>query len=116
MQRSFVHILLSLLLLLSQQVGMVHGYTHANELQGSGQARIAAEANGNREGKPAKGALVDLCVQCAASAQMAFALPTVVRLFLPVDVAFNLQPAPRIPALCLLTRCVFDSRAPPASW
>ncbi len=115
MQRSFVHILLSLLLLLSQQVGMVHGYTHTNEFQRGGIDRIAAQAD-TREGKPAKGALVDLCVQCAASAQMAFALPTVVRLFLPVDVAFNLQPAPAIPALCLLTHCVFDSRAPPSAW
>lgn len=94
---------------------MVHGYTHANDFQRSGTERISAQA-GTREGKPAKGALVDLCVQCAASAQMAFALPTVVRLFLPVDVAFNLQPAPRIPTLCLLTRFVFDSRAPPSAW
>lgn len=115
MQRSFVHILLSLLLLLSQQVGTMHGYTHANDFQRGGIERIAAEAE-TRSGKPAKGALVDLCVQCAASAQMAFALPTVVRMFLPVDVAFNLQPAPRIPTLCLLTRCVFDSRAPPSAW
>lgn len=115
MQRSFVHILLALFLLLSQQVGMMHGYTHTNEFQGGGREGIAAQAD-PRGGKTAKGALLDLCVHCAASAQMAFALPTVVRLFLPVDVAFSLSPAPRIPALCLLTRCVFDARAPPSAW
>jgi hypothetical protein len=111
-QRSVVHVLLSLLLLLSQQVSMLHGYSHTNDVQQRPATATIAQP-GDTGGKPAKAALLDLCSQCAASAQVAFALPTVVRLFVPVELAFNLRPAPRTPSLCLLTRCVFRSRAPP---
>lgn len=115
MQRYLTHVLLSLLLLLSQQVGLLHGISHAASLDRSPLAAEVVDAGTTDGSRQPKVALFDLCAQCAASAQVAFALPSVVRLFLPVELAFSLLPAPRTPTLCLLTRCVFLSRAPPSA-
>jgi len=114
-QRYLTHVLLSLLLLLSQQVGLLHGISHAAALDRSPVAYEVADGGAAGGAQQPKVALFDLCSQCAASAQVAFALPSVVRLFLPVELAFSLLPAPRTPALCLLTHCVFLSRAPPSA-
>src|SRR5437763_1228193 len=112
MSRSFVHVLLSLLLLLTQQLSLGHGYTHWSEVQ-EGLSRQAQAAAGDASGKLPKPALHDLCGQCAASAQVAFAMPAAIRQFVPAELA---HAAPRIaptPGICLLTACPFQSRAPP---
>jgi hypothetical protein len=113
-QRSIVHVLLSLLLLLTQQMSLLHGFSHAGEVRHS-SAPSLGQAGKDRSGKVPKLALHDLCAKCAASAQVAFALPTATRTFLPVELAFSQAGAARASAPCLPTRCVFQSRAPPSA-
>jgi hypothetical protein len=91
MPRSLVHLLLSLLLLVSQQLSLGHGYTHWSEFR---ETLAQSLEDGQRDGKPLKPGLHDLCGQCAASAQVAFALPPTA-------------------GICLLTECVFQPRGPP---
>jgi hypothetical protein len=108
MPRSLVHVFLSLLLLVSQQLSLGHAYSHWSEVQES-QARQADE----RGGKPSKPVLHEQCGQCAASAQVAFALPATLRQFVPAELAYA---APRLaptPGVCLLAACPFQQRAPP---
>ncbi|TFW32544.1 hypothetical protein [Massilia horti] len=104
---------MSLLLLVTQQMSLLHGYAHTANLQETPARLALAEPGTERGGKSSKPALHDLCAQCMASAQVAFALPLKVLQFVPVELAFNLLPAPRTPALCLLTVCVFQPRGPP---
>ena len=94
MSRSLVHVLLSLLLLVSQQLSLGHAYSHWNDVQESLVQQSGADAGG----KPSKPVLHDQCGQCAASAQVAFALPATVRHFIPADLAYavpSLTPTPR---------------------
>jgi hypothetical protein len=106
MPRSLVHVLLSLLLLVSQQLSLGHAYSHWSEAQAEVQAN-------QQDGKPSKPILHEQCGQCAASAQLAFALPVTVRQFVPAELAYA---APRLaptPGICLLTACPFQQRGPP---
>jgi hypothetical protein len=114
-QRSIVHVLLSLLLLLTQQVSLLHGFAHSGEARHLPGASSFGQQGTERGGKIAKLGLHDLCSKCAASAQVAFALPTMGRTFLPVELAFSQASTPRASVLCLPARCVFQSRAPPSA-
>jgi hypothetical protein len=114
-QRSFVHVLLSLLLLVTQQMSLLHGFSHSGEVRHAPAASSFDQPGAERGGKLAKLGLHDLCSKCAASAQVAFALPTMARAFLPVELAFSQAGAARAAAPCLPTRCVFQSRAPPSA-
>ncbi len=111
MPRSLIHVLLSLLLLVSQQLSLAHGYTHWNEVgERIAQARQAGAPD---DGKPAKPALHDLCGQCQASAQIAFALPNTLRRFVPIELAYAVPSLPATPGICLLAACPFQPRGPP---
>jgi hypothetical protein len=112
MSRSLTHVLLSLLLLLSQQLSLGHGYTHWSEISETIAAQAAAQ-DGDGATKAPKPVLHDLCGQCAASAQLAFALPSLPRRFLPAELAYAAPTAPVTPGICLLADCPFQSRAPP---
>ncbi len=79
MSRSFVHVLLSLLLLLTQQMSLQHAATHAAEA-GSPQAAAQVEQGG-------KPALRDLCALCLDGAQLAFAAPPPAHVFVPLALA-----------------------------
>jgi hypothetical protein len=116
MSRSLVHVLLSLLLLVTQQLSLGHGYTHWAEIDEAlvQQATTAGEDGADDgSGKPPKPGLHDLCGQCAASAQIAFALPATLRQFVPAALAYATPAAPDTPGICLLATCPFQSRAPP---
>jgi hypothetical protein len=110
MPRSLVHVLLSLLLLVSQQLSLGHGYTHWAEVRETLAQSAAGESEG---GKPQKPGLHDLCGQCAASAQVAFALPATIRRFIPAELAYATPSLPATPGICLLTECAFQPRGPP---
>jgi hypothetical protein len=110
MPRSLVHLLLSLLLLVSQQLSLGHGYTHWSEFR---ETLTQAAEDGQRDGKPLKPGLHDLCGQCAASAQVAFALPTPVRRFIPAELSYAVPALPPTAGVCLLTECAFQPRGPP---
>ncbi len=113
MSRSLVHVLLSLLLLVSQQLSLAHGYTHWTEAEDTLVQQVAADTDDDGTGKLPKPGLHDLCGQCAASAQIAFALPTSLRRFVPAELAYAVPAVPATPGICLLTACPFQSRAPP---
>ena len=110
MPRSLVHVLLSLLLLITQQLSLGHGYTHWAEVR---EALVQQAGDDGSGGKPQKPGLHDLCGQCAASAQVAFALPTPIRRFIPTELAYAAPALPPTPGLCLLTECAFQPRGPP---
>ena len=108
MSRSLVHVLFSLLLLVSQQLSLGHAYSHWTDSRES-QAWQA----GDNGGKPSKPVLHEQCGQCAASAQVAFALPSTVRQFIPAELAYAVPSLAPTPATCLLAACPFQQRAPP---
>ena len=112
MSRSLVHVLLSLLLLVSQQLSLGHGYTHWAEVDETLVQQTAGDAN-DGSGKLPKPGLHDLCGQCAASAQIAFALPALLRQFVPAELAYAVPALPATPGICLLAACPFQSRGPP---
>lgn len=111
MPRSLVHVLLSLLLLFTQQLSLGHGYTHWNEVQESLEQQVQAGRDGS--GKLPKPALHDLCGQCAASAQVAFAMPVAIRQFVPAELAYALPHVAQAAGICRRASCPFQSRAPP---
>jgi hypothetical protein len=112
MSRSLIHGLLSLLLLFSQQLSLSHGYTHWSEVRQTLAVKASAGDSEDKTRLP-KPALHDLCGQCAASAQVAFALPTPIRRFLPAELAFAAPGLPPTPGICLLADCPFQPRGPP---
>jgi hypothetical protein len=109
MPRSLVHLLLSLLLLVSQQLSLSHGYTHWRD----GGEPATAQVQRNPGGKPAKPALHDLCGQCAASASIAFALPPTVRRFVPIELAYGTPRAQAERGIRLLAAGPYQPRGPP---
>jgi hypothetical protein len=113
MSRSLVHVLLSLLLLVSQQLSLGHGYTHWSEVQENLSEQVQAQTRPDGSGKLPKPVLHDLCGQCAASAQVAFAMPVAIRQFVPAELAYAVPNVAPTPGICLLTACPFQSRAPP---
>jgi hypothetical protein len=114
MSRSLVHVLLSLLLLVSQQLSLGHGYSHWTDVHDSlvEQHQSAYDPDGNG-GKPNKPGLHEQCGQCAASAQVAFALPSTVRQFIPAELAYAVPRLAPTPGICLLAACPFQPRGPP---
>lgn len=114
MSRSVVHVLLSLLLLVSQQMSVLHGFSHWNEFrQALSRHALLQEAEPSPDGKPSKPVLHEICAQCATGAQLAFALPAMAYLFTPLELAFSLLAAPCAQGIRLLTTCVFQPRGPP---
>jgi hypothetical protein len=107
MSRSLVHVLLSLLLLVSQQLSLGHAYSHWTDVRES----IASQADD--DGRPSKPVLHEQCGQCAASAQVAFALPSALRQFIPAELAYAVPSLAPTPGICLLAVCPFQSRGPP---
>jgi hypothetical protein len=113
MPRSLIHVLLSLLLLVTQQLSLAHGYTHWADIS-ERIAQVRAEDTGpDDSGKPSKPGLHDLCGQCAASAQIAYALPNTLRQFVPAELAYATPSLPPTAGICLLAACPFQQRGPP---
>jgi multidrug transporter EmrE-like cation transporter len=111
MSRSLVHVLLSLLLLVSQQLSLGHAYSHWTDVRESLTQQL--DDDGGNGGKPSKPALHEQCGQCAASAQVAFALPATVRQFIPAELAYAVPSLAATPGICLLAACPFQQRGPP---
>ncbi|MGJ7914173.1 hypothetical protein ACI48D_01650 [Massilia sp. LXY-6] len=109
MSRSLVHVLLSLLLLVSQQLSLGHAYSHWTDARES-LTRQTANSPGGKQSKPG---LHEQCGQCAASAQVAFALPATLRQFIPAELAYAVPSLAPTPGICLLTACPFQQRGPP---
>jgi hypothetical protein len=112
MSRSLIHGLLSLLLLISQQLSLGHAYSHWNADWKDAQESTARPGD-SRGDKPSKPVLHEQCGQCAASAQVAFALPPTVRQFVPAELAYAAPLLAPTPGICLLAACPFQQRGPP---
>lgn len=118
LKRSFVYALLSLLLVLSQQMGITHAVSHLADATNSKQTaqqttqQISAQ---DLEASPSKKLALDQsCDQCLAFAQIAHALDSPSHTF---PVASHMAPVSIVvdaPLACQRTVCVFQSRAPPS--
>ena len=104
--RILTQLLLSLLLLVSQQLAMAHGYAHLH--------RAATEQLRDKDDGSQTAPGDQLCGQCASAYQLAFAIGGV------PTYSFEAVPAAYIPpvytftpAACLRAVCVFQPRAPP---
>jgi hypothetical protein len=118
MSRSLVHVLLSLLLLITQQMALDHGLTHRGQAasvvlvaQESMQDAGPAPAHG---GNPAKPVLHHLCSHCAAGAQLAFMLPVLVFAFVPQLPSSSIVTSHRADGIWRLATRAFDPRGPPS--
>ena len=107
MSRSFVHVLLSLLLLLTQQMSLQHAATHLAE---AGSPRAAAQVERGADGKPA---LRDLCALCLDGAQLAFAAPPPAHVFVPLALADDSPAEPVRTGIHPQPVHVFQPRGPP---
>jgi len=109
LRRNIVYALLSLLLVLSQQLGMVHAVSHISDY------RHAPEQLQDRDDASAtRGAALDHnCGQCLAFAQLANALDTPSFTFPAVVSSAPVAIIAGVPQACQRTVCVFQSRAPP---
>ncbi|HAT30953.1 MAG TPA: hypothetical protein DCW29_08940 [Janthinobacterium sp.] len=107
-RRAFAYVLLSLVLVLSQQMGISHGLTHSGHGK-SGQLRSTGRGASAKALAPDQG-----CAQCLAFAQLASPLGSpfyafqLMRADAPATVAAASTPA------CAKTVRAFQPRAPPA--
>lgn len=69
-----LHFLLSLVLLVSQQMALAHGLSHWDNLGQHAHAAQSGQGLGASDG-PDTPALDDFCAECAFDAQLDFALP-----------------------------------------
>ena len=107
-RRPIVYVLLSLLLVLSQQMGISHALAHWSS------QRAMVTAGDSSDAEPAKSLALDpSCGQCLAFAQIGTAADTG---FYSFPIARDNTQAVDIavaPELCQRTACAFRSRAPP---
>ncbi|KQQ97503.1 hypothetical protein [Massilia sp. Leaf139] len=113
---SVVHVLLALLLLASQQMAFAHAMSHWTGKIGAPVSAAAVAVAGVEAGSDLSSSVAQdgSCSQCLAFAEMASAIGSTPRQFVPLDLhaerggAFaTVQVAPR-------TVCAFHSRAPPS--
>jgi hypothetical protein len=107
-RRSILRVLLSLLLLVSQQMAITHVITHW-----SGQRTVAAAPRDDGLSKVA--AKDPVCGQCLAFAQIAGAADRGARGFAPSEPRGDARPSPRERTSVARTVCAFRSRAPPVA-
>jgi hypothetical protein len=103
-----MYVLLSLLLVLSQQMGIAHGLTHWPQRDQAGQRQ-----DGRQAPKPL--ASEQGCAQCLAFAQIGSALDAPRRTILATPAAAPALAGVSARPACRRTVCVFQSRAPPAA-
>lgn len=108
-RRSIFHVLLSLLLLVSQQMAISHVMSHWSGVRD--HSAQVQQRDGGRGAKPK--ALDQACHQCLAFAQIAVAVGGSFLAFAATDVASERIASPTTPAACLRAVCFFQSRAPP---
>lgn len=113
-RRAFAYVMLSLLLVLSQQMGISHALSHWSANGNGGNSGRSVASAGERQVRVSKSLALDQsCEQCLAFAQIGSAL----------DTAVHSLPVTRAGAVAIIagaelsfrprTVCVFHSRAPP---
>ncbi|WP_317202722.1 hypothetical protein [Janthinobacterium sp.] len=113
LHRSIAYALLSLLLVLSQQMGISHGMSHWADAAPA--ARSALQDAGQDGRHAAKSLAVDQsCAQCLAFAQIGTILAAPLYAVPSLHSSAPTRIAALTPPTCLRTVCVFQPRAPPA--
>jgi len=113
MPRLLVHALLSLLLLATQQMALLHASTHWSQLRETERAQVFAEQNRSSDTAPAKSAAHALCALCLDSAQLALALPALPHVFLLLALDYDSPTGPFTAGVMLLKAHAFHARGPP---
>jgi hypothetical protein len=108
-RRNIVYAFLSLLLVLSQQMGITHAVSHVSEQRHATQQIDERDDASTSRGK----ALDQNCSHCLAFAQMASALDTPSFTFPATGHKAPQVAIADVPQACQRTVCVFQSRAPP---
>jgi len=114
MRRSILHLLLSLLLLVSQQMAFAHAMSHwTGKIAPAHPAAVNIGFDAERD-LSSSVAQDGSCSQCLAFAQMASAIGSTPRQFVPLD--FQAERAGTFAAIAAIPRtvCAFHSRAPPS--
>lgn len=108
-RRPIIHVLLAFLLLLTQQVGASHVYSHWVDL-----TRSEAEFSSGEQSETRKRLAVHkVCAECVTVAQVAAALTSPPVAIAVVATGGGVIATPATLAECERTVCVFQSRAPP---
>jgi hypothetical protein len=111
---AFFRILLSLLLLLTQQMAATHAMSHWSARAGVAEASQSHGRESDSESSLSRAfALDQTCDQCLAFAQLAGPLGHTPRAFVPVELVSGAAIASLDQPSCARTVCVFRSRAPP---
>jgi hypothetical protein len=114
-RRTFIRVLLSLLLLVSQQMAISHAMTHwVGSRDGVAQLHKAASQHQEEGGISSAFAQDQTCEQCLAFAQIASAVGSPARTFIADAAASCAIGASTTQPGCARTSCVFHSRAPPS--
>lgn len=111
-RQAFFRVLLSLLLLLSQQMAMSHALSHwTASIDG---ARGAQQLELDEGGNPGSALARDQsCKQCLAFAQLATPVASAACTFVASDADPTWAAASSASALCARTDCAFQPRGPP---
>jgi hypothetical protein len=113
-RRNFIRVMLSLLLLMSQQMAMSHAVTH---WAGSRHAPVQLDNRGGQQhdgGMSSAFAQDQTCDQCLAFAQIAGAVGSPVRSFAFDGAATCARHASATQAGCARATCAFQPRGPPS--
>lgn len=103
-----MHVLLSLLLLVSQQLAMTHVYVHADEIG------VSWTQSGADDHEPSKPKLADhICSHCAASVQLAYAIGSSGYSFAALDVSYGPVRTDQTRSASQQSVRAFHARAPP---
>jgi hypothetical protein len=114
MRRRIVHVLLSLLLLVSQQMAFAHAMSHFSGKLGTAHPAIQL-VQGDEDSDLSSSVAKDRsCTQCLAFAQMASAIGSNARSFAPLDLQDERVIALATTEATPRTVCAFRSRAPPS--
>jgi hypothetical protein len=113
-RRSVVHILLSLLLLVSQQMAFAHAMSHWTGKIGGTHPAASVLSGEVQKDLSSSVAQDGSCSQCLAFAQVASAIGSTPRQFVPLDLQAERAGAFVATAAAPRTVCVFHSRAPPS--
>jgi hypothetical protein len=115
-RRALIRVMLSLLLLMSQQMALTHGLSHwAGSLAVHTQAAGDAD-DGDDSGSLSRSTAQDqTCHQCLAFAQLASVLSNTPRYFAAANAGSFAVVSGAGRSACVHTACGFRSRAPPAA-
>jgi hypothetical protein len=112
-RRPIVFVLLSLLLVLTQQMGFTHALSHWSGQRTGETVQLTAQLNDDDDGSPKAQSFDQSCEQCLAFAQIGTPLDVHVYSFPVTSNDASAVAVASAPLLCQRTVCVFRSRAPP---